>query len=75
MDLAEEGPAAAGGKAQKALQAVKEKPKNSTDPDEGVIFYSIVQSRLGLFSYWLMLKSILMRKAGARKQKVILMWC
>ena len=35
VNLAEEGPAAAGEKAQKALQAVKEKPQNSTDPDRG----------------------------------------
>ena len=35
VDPAKEGPAAAQGQAQKALQAAKEKPQTSTDPDAG----------------------------------------
>ena len=35
VNLSEEGPAAAGGKAQRALDAVKNKPETSTDPDAG----------------------------------------
>ena len=35
VNLAEEGPAAGQGKAQKALQAAKDKPQTSTDPDAG----------------------------------------
>lgn len=34
-DPATEGPAAAQGKAQRALQATKEQPQTSTDPDAG----------------------------------------